>query len=298
MADNLSPNNIRISPNVDNNFTWTGGVITAYEIKHRKKGETIWVTTNKVVSAIPSHSFITGTFAMDEQYEWKVRTWDATDIQSIWSVVATFTSYIAKIADIKPEGLRIVTLGDSLETSPLRIKVPSEIAEFDIVPTAHVSASKTRVNTPLGVKAIAIELPPHYGDYSDHGDVGYIAYNNHGNTGYSRYSNHSDSGYSAYSNHTESGYIKYCDHTDTGYTAYSNHTDYIDGGYDDYPAYVDHLNMGYNKYSDHSESGYTAYSNFSDSGYTKYSNFSDSGYSAYSNFTDGGYSKYSDHADS
>lgn len=258
----LAPDKTSVDPIGAITLTWTVDAQTHYQINYRRQGTTTWVQTGKIASATKSYTIPANTLLKNEYYEWMVRVWYGST-QYNWSARATFLAAVPASAFVKAthgvtlNALRVVPLGKSTDTSNLRIKLNSGVAEFDLVAPTHQAASPVQIATgTAGIKAIARPLSTEvYSNYGDHSNTGYIAYTNHTNQGYDRYGDYYTEGYSAYN--------KYVNYT----------AGFAEWGYDE-----DRHSETYNDaYSDHSKGGYNAYSNHSDTGYSKYCNHTNNG---------------------
>lgn len=99
-------------------FTWTfnddtGDTQSAYQLQIREVGAGAdIVDTGKVTSATSSYTCPGGTLTNGKQYQWRVKTWDAGDLEGAWSAYATFYAVAAPVTAISApaaDGATVVT---------------------------------------------------------------------------------------------------------------------------------------------------------------------------------------------
>lgn len=91
----------------DAEFTWSfndpdeNDYQTAYQLQIiRVSDSTIIVDTGKVVSAESSYILTANTLSNHEQYQWKVKTWDSSDLESSYSDLSTFYTSSRPVVEI------------------------------------------------------------------------------------------------------------------------------------------------------------------------------------------------------
>ena len=96
-ANNLSPNaDHTINPFISNTFTWSimkQATQTHYEVEYRKTGDIDYISTGASETATLSHDFAADLFDHDQDYEWRVKSYDSSQSEIYdWSDIATFTT--------------------------------------------------------------------------------------------------------------------------------------------------------------------------------------------------------------
>lgn len=275
----LAPDKTSVDPTGAITLTWTVDAQTHYQINYRRKGTTTWVQTGKIASTTKSYTIPANTLLKNEYYEWMARVWYGST-QYNWSARATFLAAVPASAVVKEthgvtlNALRVVPLGKSTDTSNLRIKLNSGVAEFDLVAPTHQAASQVRIATGTAVKAIAKPITTEvYSNYGDHSNTGYLReYSDHSNYGYDNHTNYSESYTKAYFYQAYYGAGSHTDYT-VFYTEFPYPPTYkyeeVSGYYELYEVEYSKTTTSYDKsgYDDHSNSGYGVYNNHSNNGY-------------------------------
>jgi hypothetical protein len=253
-------NNTRIDPRNTIQLSWEHSKNQiAFEVQYKQDGGE-WIETGKTYSSNKYYNISENVLETGRQYAWQVRVWYGTSKDSEqmdeWSQKSEFLVEIPSIGKIKKQDveIRVVPLNNSKEKSNVRVKLPNNIGEFDLVDPSDEIASNTKIQTSSTItKSTADDVEEWYADYANHSNSGYSKYDNHNNNGeYQAYNNHTNSGYN---NHSE--YYNH-DHSNSNWGShddYSNHSHY---------SCNNHTNSGYARYDNHTNSGYNAYINHSD----------------------------------
>jgi len=150
-----------VSPSVDLTFTLNDGfTASAFQIKWRRITDSTWNDTGLVAGTFTGSKTYTIACSKNTVYVWKVRVWDSAGNMCDWTAPVAFavqTVAKATIKVAKPSGnvvVRVVNLGDSEQSSNVRVSTPSGIGELDL--TSPLSAADSGLH--IAVKSGVIRL--------------------------------------------------------------------------------------------------------------------------------------------